>query len=64
MDLETIWHAFSPYPYVVVGLISLFYSTTAVGSVAGVLLIGAAATILRLRWVHRRTEDRKVRKAG
>jgi hypothetical protein len=64
MDLETCWYEFSPYLYVVVGLISIFYATTAVGNVAGVLLIGAAVTIIRLRWVHRRAEDRKVRKAG
>jgi len=64
MDLETCWYEFSPYLYVVVGLISIFYATTAVGNIAGVLLIGAAVTILRLRWVHRRAEDKKVRKAG
>jgi hypothetical protein len=64
MDLETCWYEFSPYLYVVVGLVSIFYATTAMGNVAGVLLIVAAATILRLRWVHRRAEDRKIRKAG
>lgn len=64
MDLETCWYEFSPYLYIVVGLVSIFYATTVIGSVAGVLLIGAAVTILRLRWVHRRAEDKKVRKAG
>lgn len=64
MDLETCWYEFSPYLYVVVGLISIFYSSTAAGSAAGVLLIAAAVTILRLRWVHRRAEDKKVKKAG
>jgi hypothetical protein len=64
MDLETFWYEFSPYIYLVAGAISIFFSRALVGSIAGGLLIVAALTILRLRWVHRREQDKKVKKVG
>lgn len=65
MDLETIWYEFSPYLYAVFGFTALFYrdgSFLLKGS--GVLLITAALTILRLRWVYRRALDSKVESAA
>jgi hypothetical protein len=64
MDFETCWYEFSPYIYIVVGAFSIFFSSNLVGSISGGLLIVAALTILRLRWVHRREQDKKVKKVG
>jgi uncharacterized membrane protein (UPF0136 family) len=57
MDLETIWYECSPYLYLAGGVATILKSDSRVGLVSGVLLIAAAATILRLRYVHRK--DRK-----
>jgi hypothetical protein len=64
MDIETCWYEFSPYIYLVAGCISIFCSSTLVGNLAGTLLVVAALTILRLRWIHRRTEDKKIKRVG
>jgi hypothetical protein len=54
VKLEPIWYEYSPYVYAVGGMFSLsnYGSYIAIGS--GVLLIGASATILRMRLVYRR----------
>lgn len=54
MKLEPIWYEYSPYVYAVGGMLSLsnYGSYISIGS--GVLLIGASATILRMRLVYRR----------
>ena len=55
MDLETLWYELSPYLYSACGVVSLSYSSDSTllkGS--GILLIIAALTIVRLRWVYRR----------
>lgn len=54
MKLEPIWYEYSPYVYAAGGVFSLsnYGSYIAIGS--GVLLIGASATILRMRLVYRR----------
>ena len=54
MNLEPIWYEYSPYVYAAGGVFSLsnYGSYIAIGS--GVLLIGASATILRMRLVYRR----------
>jgi hypothetical protein len=64
MDIETCWYEFSPYIYIMAGSASIFSSESLVGTIAGTLLIIAALTILRLRWVHRRAEDKKVKRVG
>ena len=64
MDIETCWYEFSPYLYIVAGIVAIVLSRSLVGGLAGGLLIVAAVTILRLRWVHRRNEDKKVKRAG
>lgn len=63
MDLETVWYEFSPYVYAAAGLASVLSTHSTVGIVSGVLLIAAAATIFRLRWIYRRKLDQKVDKA-
>lgn len=63
MDIEQLWYEFSPYVYSVAGAVALFNSYSGLAIFSGVLLLGAAATILRMRWVHRRQQDKKVVKA-
>ncbi len=63
MDLETICYEFAPYVYAVGGVISIFQTNPGIGIVSGVLLLAAAATILKLRWTYRRKADQKVDKA-
>lgn len=64
MDIETCWYEFSPYLYIVAGLLAIYFSTALIGGLAGALLIVAALTILRLRWLHRRSEDKKIKRVG
>jgi hypothetical protein len=54
MDLETIWYEISPYVYTASGLTALLGTDTPIGRWSGVLLLGAALTVIRLRWVNRR----------
>lgn len=60
MDLETLWYEASPYIYAVAGAISMFNMKSGLSIVSGLLLLAASATILRLRWVHRRRMDQRV----
>lgn len=63
MDLETAWYEISPYVYAVAGAVSIFNVSSALSVFSGVLLLGAAATIVRMRWRSRRKADSKVKKA-
>lgn len=54
MDLETIWYEVSPYVYTISGVLALATADARIGQVSGALLLGAAVTIIRLRWVNRR----------
>ena len=63
MDIEQVWYEFSPYVYSVAGALALFNAHSGVAVFSGVLLMTAALTILRLRWVHRRRQDKKVKPA-
>ena len=55
MDLETLWYELSPYIYAACGVFSWFYSAGSwLLKGSGILLIIAALTIVRLRWVYRR----------
>ena len=63
MDIETTWYEFSPYIYALVGLATIAATDSRLSVCSGALLLVAAATILRLRWVHRRKLDQKVEKA-
>jgi hypothetical protein len=64
MDIETCWYEFSPYIYIVIGVLSIFYATTHVGRLSAGLLIIAALTIVRMRWTYRKAQDAKIRRAG
>lgn len=54
MDLETIWYEISPYVYTISGVAALLAADARMGQWSGVLLLGAALTVIRLRWVNRR----------
>jgi hypothetical protein len=54
MDLETLWYEVSPYVYTLSGVLALLAVDVRVGQWSGALLLGAALTIIRLRWVNRR----------
>jgi hypothetical protein len=54
MDLETIWYELSPYVYTLSGLAAFAAADVRMGQWSGALLLGAALTIIRLRWVNRR----------
>jgi hypothetical protein len=54
MDLETIWYELSPYVYTLSGLAAFTAADARMGQFSGALLLGAALTIIRLRWVNRR----------
>jgi len=58
MDLENLWYECSPYLYAAGGLATMLKSESRVGHVSGLLLIAAAVTILRLRYVHRKAHKR------
>jgi hypothetical protein len=63
MDLETICYEFAPYIYALGGLISVLNTKSTLSIVSGLLLLAAAATIIKLRWTYRRKMDQKVDKA-
>ncbi|MBK4736142.1 hypothetical protein [Noviherbaspirillum pedocola] len=63
MDLETCWYEVSPYMYIAGGTASIFYAEAPMARLPGLLLIAAAATIIRLRWRHRRAEVAKIPRA-
>ena len=54
MSLEDIWYESSPYIYLLAGIVALVWSEGRLATMSALLLLIAAATILRLRWVHRR----------
>lgn len=54
MSIEDIWYESSPYVYLLAALAVLAWSDGTMATVSALLLLIAAATILRLRWVHRR----------
>ena len=62
MDLETMWYEFSPYVYAIAGVMSILNLKSGLSITSGMLLLGAAVTILRLRWINRRENDRKVKR--
>ena len=54
MYLETLWYEISPYVYTVSGVIALAAADARMGQLSGALLLAAALTIIRLRWINRR----------
>ena len=54
MDLETLWYEISPYVYTISGVIALAAADARMGQLSGALLLAAALTIIRLRWINRR----------
>ena len=55
MDLEQVWYEAFPYVYGAGGAVALLFQPGSfLLKVSGGLLIVAAVTILRLRWVYRR----------
>ncbi len=59
MDLETIWYEAFPYLYGIGGVVAILIRPgSLLLKISGALLIVAALTILRLRWVYRRAQFR------
>ena len=56
MSIETLWYEVSPFIYGIVGVAALSGAQTAIGIISGGLLIAAAATVIRMRWVYRRNK--------
>ena len=54
MSIEDIWYESSPFVYLLAGIVALVWSEGTLATVSALLLLLAAGTILRLRWVHRR----------
>ena len=55
MDIETLWYEMFPYVYGVGGSVAFFVRPeSTLLRVSGALLLVAAVTIIRLRWVYRR----------
>lgn len=52
--MEQTWYEFSPFLYAVMGVAALILAKGLIAVLSGVLLLAAAATILRLRWSYRR----------
>lgn len=63
MDLETCWYEFSPFCYIGAGVAAVYYAEEPMARLPGFLLVAAALTIIRLRWVHRRAADAKIVRA-
>jgi len=55
MDLESLWYEAFPYLYGIGGVVVIVVSAgSGLLKVSGVLLVVAALTIVRMRWVYRR----------
>ena len=54
MNIEAIWYEYSPFVYATAGVFSISNYGSVISLVSGVLLIAAALTILRMRWVYRK----------
>jgi hypothetical protein len=57
-----LWYETSPFVYLVVGLASMLFSTSAPALVFSTLLVVLAVTIFSLRRVYRSPEQQKLRK--
>ena len=56
MNIEATWYENSPYVYVVGGVVSISNYGSTIAIASGVLLLGAALTILRMRWRYRKNK--------
>jgi hypothetical protein len=54
MSIEANWYEFSPYVYAAGGVASASNIESYISIVCGLMLLVAAATILRLRWRYRK----------
>lgn len=60
MDIEAIWYEYSPFVYTAAGIFSISNYGSLVSVVSGILLIAAALTIFRMRWVYRKKKVEKL----
>lgn len=56
MNIEATWYENSPYVYALGGLVSISNYTSYIAIASGVLLLGAALTILRMRRRYRKNK--------
>ena len=59
MNIEATWYEYSPYVYVAGGFVSIANYGSYVAIASGVMLLAAAGTILRMRWVYRKNKARE-----
>lgn len=59
MKIEAIWYEYSPFVYAVAGILSVSNYGSYISVMSGILLVAAAATILRMRWVYRKNRAEK-----
>ena len=56
MDIESLWYEAFPFLYGIAGVVALLIEpVSTLLRISGTLLVVAAITILRLRWVYRRS---------
>ena len=56
MDIESLWYEAFPFLYGIAGVVALLIKPgSTLLRISGALLVVAAITILRLRWVYRRS---------
>lgn len=60
MNIEAIWYEYSPFVYATAGIFSVSNYGSIISIVSGFLLIAAALTILRMRWVYRKKRAEQV----
>lgn len=59
MDIETIWYEYTPYLYVVVGIMSVLHIGSLIGTCFGLLLVAAAGLIIFKRHNYRKLHSDK-----
>ena len=58
MTLERLWYESSPYLYGALGIVTAADAANRLMKASGLILLGAALTILGLRWIYRHDEAR------
>ena len=56
MNIEATWYEYSPYVYAIGGVVSISNYGSLIAIASGVMLLAAAITILRMRWVYRKNK--------
>ena len=57
MDFETIWYEYTPYLYVIVGMMFMLHIGSLIGMFFGGLLVAAAGLIIYKRRNYRKSQS-------